>query len=89
MSLRSCKSLNWDSFGTSPWESQDKKPFRCRCCEKVQKILHGGRWWLPKVQAVVSFVSPGLFVTCPNSKGALENELTNLFVGLMQIRVSN
>jgi hypothetical protein len=28
-------------------------------------------------------------VACPSTKGALENELTNLLVGWMQIRVSN
>jgi hypothetical protein len=42
----------------------------------------------PRVWAVVSLVSPKLPVACPNTKGALENELTNLLVGLMQVRVS-
>jgi hypothetical protein len=36
-----------------------------------------------RIRAVVSHVSPELFVTCPNTKGAPENELTNLLVGLM------
>jgi hypothetical protein len=27
-------------------------------------------------------------VACPNTKGALESELTNLLVGLMQIQAS-
>ncbi len=27
-------------------------------------------------------------VACPNTKGALRSELTNLLVGLMQVRVS-
>jgi hypothetical protein len=31
MNLQSPKSPNWDSFGTPPWESRDKKPFGCRC----------------------------------------------------------
>jgi len=35
----------------------------------------------PRVQAVVSLVSPGLPVACPNTKGAPECELTNLLVG--------
>jgi hypothetical protein len=43
----------------------------------------------PRVQAVVSFVSPELPVACLNTKGVLENELTILLVGLMQVRVSN
>jgi len=41
----------------------------------------------PQVQAVVSFVSPE-FVVCPNIKGVPESELTNLLVGLMQVRVN-
>jgi hypothetical protein len=47
MIMQSLKSPNRDSFGTLPWESQDKKPFGCGCCGKVQNILYGGRWWLP------------------------------------------
>jgi hypothetical protein len=42
-----------------------------------------------RVRAVVSLVSLGLPVACPSTKGALESELTNLLVGLMQIQVSN
>ncbi len=40
------KNPNQDNFGT-PWESWDKKPFGCRCRGKTQRILYGGRWWLP------------------------------------------
>jgi hypothetical protein len=47
MTLQSGRSLNRDNFKTPPWESQDKKPFRCRCCGKAHRILYGGRWWLP------------------------------------------
>jgi hypothetical protein len=43
----------------------------------------------PRIQAVVSLVSPKLPVACPNTKGALESELTNLLVGWMQIRMNN
>jgi hypothetical protein len=42
----------------------------------------------PRVRAVVSQVSPELPVACPSTKGALECELTNLLVGLMQVQVS-
>jgi hypothetical protein len=38
---------------------------------------------LPRVRAMVSLVNPGLHVACPNTKGVLECELTNLLVGLM------
>ncbi len=37
----------------------------------------------PRVQAVVSLVSPGLLVACLSTKGAPKSELTNLLVGLM------
>jgi len=47
MSSQSLGSPNRDSFGTPPWESRDKKPFGCRCYEEKQRILYGGRWWLP------------------------------------------
>jgi len=32
---------------TPPWESLDKKPFGCGCHGEAQRILYGGRWWLP------------------------------------------
>jgi hypothetical protein len=47
MTLQSDGSLNRDNFGTPPWESWDKKPFKCRCYGEMQRILYGGRWWLP------------------------------------------
>jgi hypothetical protein len=31
--------------GGSP--NRDKKPFGCRCRRETQRILYGGRWWLP------------------------------------------
>jgi hypothetical protein len=43
----------------------------------------------PQVWAVVNLVSPELLVAYPSTKGALECKLTNLLVGLMQVRVSN
>jgi len=43
----------------------------------------------PRVQAVVNLVSLELPMACPNTEGALESELTNLLVGLMQVRISN
>ncbi len=39
----------------------------------------------PRVRVVVSLVGLGLPVACPSTKGALECELTNLLVGLMQV----
>jgi len=34
-----------------------------------------------RVQAMVSLVSPELFVACPTTKGVPKSELTNLLVG--------
>jgi hypothetical protein len=36
-----------DSFGTPPWESWKKVPFGCSLDGELQRILYGGRWWLP------------------------------------------
>jgi len=47
MISQSPRNPNQDSFGTPPWESQDKKPFGCKCHEEAHSILYGGRWWLP------------------------------------------
>jgi hypothetical protein len=47
---------------------------------KVYYMGKGGGF--PQVWAVVN---PELFVACSNIKGALEGELTNLLVGLMQV----
>jgi len=43
----------------------------------------------PQVRAVVSLVSPRSPMACPSIKGVPKVELTNLWVGLMQVRVSN
>jgi hypothetical protein len=53
---------------------------------KIYYMGEGGDF--PQIRAVVSQVSPKLPVTSPSIKGVLECELTNLLVGLMQVRVS-
>jgi hypothetical protein len=47
MNAQSSESPNPDSFGIPLWESWEKEPFRCKCGEELQRILYGGRWWLP------------------------------------------
>jgi hypothetical protein len=47
MKAQSPESPNRDNFGTPLWESQEKEPFRCKCGRELQRILYGGRWWLP------------------------------------------
>ncbi len=81
MSFQSLESPNRDRFETPPWESWDKKPFGCRCHGQVQRILYGGRWWLPPSPGrgeSNEFVVP---VACPNTNSDSECELTNLLVG--------
>jgi len=47
MNAQTPGSPNWDSFGTPFWESGEKVPFGCKCGGETQRILYGGRWWLP------------------------------------------
>jgi hypothetical protein len=47
MDAQSPGSPTRDSFGTPPWESWEKMPFECSLRGVTQKILDGGRWWLP------------------------------------------
>jgi len=47
MDAQSPGSPNRDSFGTPPWESREKVPFKCSLCRELQRILYGGRLWLP------------------------------------------
>jgi hypothetical protein len=56
---------------------------------KHREYYMGEGGGFPQVRAVVSLVSPELPVACPSTKGAPKCELTNLLVGLMQVRVSN
>jgi hypothetical protein len=36
-----------DNFGTPTWESRENVPFGCSFRGELQRILYGGRWWLP------------------------------------------
>jgi len=47
VSSQSPRSPTRDSFGTPPCESREKVPFRCDSRRVTQRILYGGRWWLP------------------------------------------
>jgi len=86
---QSCESPNRGSFGTPPWESWDKKPFGCGAAGRHKEYYMGEGGGFPRVRAVVSLVSPKLPVACPSIKGVPKIRLTNLFIGLMQVRISN
>jgi hypothetical protein len=47
MGPQSRRSPSCGNFGTPTWESRDKMPFRCGPRGNAQRILLGGRWWLP------------------------------------------
>jgi hypothetical protein len=47
MSAQSPGTPTRDSFGTPPWESREKVSFGCSLGRELQRILYGGRWWLP------------------------------------------
>jgi hypothetical protein len=46
VNVQSPRSPTRDNFGT-PWESQENVPFGCSSRGELQRILYGGRWWLP------------------------------------------
>jgi hypothetical protein len=47
MIAQSLGSPNRDNFRTPLWESREKVAFGCSLRGRTQKILYGGRWWLP------------------------------------------
>jgi len=81
MNSQSPENLNQDSFMTPLWESWDKKPFGCGCRGATQRILYGGRWWLPASPGCGESNESVLPVACSNTKSDSECELTNLLVG--------
>ncbi len=81
MNAQSPDSLNCDSFGTPLWESREKVPFGCKCDGEAQRILYGGRWWLPPSLGRGESSESVLLVACPNTKSDSECDLTNLLVG--------
>jgi len=85
MNAQSLKSQNQDNFGTPLWESRKKMPFGCKCDRKSQKILYGGKWWLPPSLSRGESSEYRVALVCPNTKGAPKCDLINLLVGLMQV----
>jgi hypothetical protein len=58
-----------------------KTIFRCGCRGVTQRILYGGRWWLPPSPGRGESSESVLLVACPNTKSDSECDLTNLLVG--------
>jgi hypothetical protein len=47
MNVQSPGTLTRDSFETPTWESRKKESLGCNLCGETQRILYGGRRWLP------------------------------------------
>jgi hypothetical protein len=80
MVVQSPGSPNRDSFGTPLWESRDKKPFGCSLRGQMQRILYGGRWWLPLSPGCGESSESVLPVVCPNTGKDPECDLTHLWL---------
>jgi len=72
----------WDSFETPTWESWEKKPFGCSLGGELQRILYGGRWWLPASPGRGESSSPSCPWLVPTPKGVSECEPTLLWLVL-------
>jgi hypothetical protein len=85
MTAQSPESLNQDNFGTPLWESQEKKPFGCKCGGETQRILYGGGWRLPpspgRAESNESKVAHGLAHGLSQHQKCAKWVLTNLLVG--------
>jgi hypothetical protein len=69
---------NWDNFGTPTWESREKEPFGCSLHKGLQRILYGGRCWLPSSSGRGVSCGPKCPWLVPTPKGVPECELTTL-----------
>jgi hypothetical protein len=59
-----------------------KMSFGCSLRVELQRILYGGRWWFPPSPGRSESSESKLSMACPNTKGVLECELTNLWLVL-------
>jgi hypothetical protein len=76
VSVQSPGSPTRNNFGTPTWESREKEPFGCSLRGVTQRILCGGRWWLPpSLGRGESCVSKCSWLV-PTPKGVPECELT-------------
>ncbi len=66
-----------DNFGTPTWESQEFVPFGCSLHYELQRILYGGKWWLPpslgRGESSESKVARGLSQHPKDAKWVLTN----------------
>ncbi len=77
--LPKSRDSNRDNFGTPTWESREKEPFGCSPRSVVQRILYGGRWWLPPSSGHGVSCGPKCPWLVPTPKGVPECKLTTLW----------
>jgi hypothetical protein len=68
-----------DNFGTPTWESRENEPFGCSPRNVAQRILYGGRWWLPPSPGRGVSYGPKCPWLVPTPKGVPECKLTTLW----------
>jgi len=68
-----------DNFGTPTWESREKEPFGCSLSGASQRILYGGRWWLPPSPGRDESCGPKCPWLVSTPKSVPECELTTLW----------
>jgi len=71
-----------DNFGTLTWESREKEPFGCSLNGAMQRIIYGGRWWLPPSLGRDESCGPKCPWLVPTPKGVPECELTLVWLVL-------
>jgi len=71
-----------DNFGIPTWESREKEPFGYSLGGETQRILYGGRWWLPPSPGCGESSNPKCLWLVPTPKGVPECELTLLWLVL-------
>jgi len=86
MTVQSPGTPTRDNFGTPTWESREKESFGCSLGGELQRILYGGRWWLPPSPGRGESSSPSCLWLVLTPKGVPECELTFLWLVWMQIR---
>ncbi len=82
MSSQSPGTLTRDNFRTPPWESREKEPFECSLHRELQRILYGGRWWLPPSPGRGKSSESKCMWLVPTPKGVPECDLTFLWLVL-------
>jgi hypothetical protein len=82
MAVQSPGTPTRDSFRTPTWESREKEPFGCSLHGETQRILYGGRWWLPSSPGRGESSSPNCPWLVLTPKGVPECDLTLLWLVL-------